>query len=290
MKIFLLFLLLPTLTFGQTWAPIGAKWTYTQPTTNPYYATYTTFESIADTVISGQGCKKITEIHRNSPTTADTFQHFMYSDSNTVYFLKDTTWCLLYDFNVIPGDTFRVDCFQRSDGQPIVVTILSVDTVTISGHQRKRFDYLATDLVVEFTGTVIEGIGHMIDMFPTYENQLFGPLRCYQDSVVGLYKSEYYYGSTWNQDCDQILTSVDEFSDNSLVKVYPNPFSTQLTFSLADNVPITVSLYNFLGQQVLQQTFTNSATINTEQLADGIYLYELRNDKGALKTGKVVKQ
>lgn len=79
-----------------------------------------------------------------------------------------------------------------------------------------------------------------------------------------------------------------ERSDN--VSVFPNPFSTQLIFSLMDNEQTTISLYDFLGQQVLQQTFTNSKTINTEQLADGIYFYELRNSKGILKTGKVFKQ
>lgn len=74
------------------------------------------------------------------------------------------------------------------------------------------------------------------------------------------------------------------------VSLFPNPFSNQLTFSLADNEQITVSLYDFLGQQVLQQTFTNSTTINTAQLADGVYYYELRSNKGTLKTGKLVKQ
>ncbi len=70
----------------------------------------------------------------------------------------------------------------------------------------------------------------------------------------------------------------------------PNPFSGQLTFAFTDNEPTTVLLYDFLGQQVLRQTFSNSNTINTEQLANGIYFYELRNSKGTLKTGKVVKQ
>jgi len=75
-----------------------------------------------------------------------------------------------------------------------------------------------------------------------------------------------------------------------VVSLFPNPFSTQLTFSLADNDQTAISFYNFLGQQVLQQTLTNSTTINTEQLADGIYFYEVRNAKGTLKTGKLVKQ
>ena len=78
--------------------------------------------------------------------------------------------------------------------------------------------------------------------------------------------------------------------DKETINIYPNPFSTHLTFSHADNEPTTVSLYNFIGQQVLRQTFTNSTTLNTEQLADGIYFYELRSNKGTLKTGKLVKQ
>lgn len=284
MKTLLLFLLLPTLTFAQTWAPIGAKWTYSQPTINPYYTTYTTFESVTDTTISGQSCKKITEIHRNSPTTADTFQHFMYSGSNRIYFRASGSWNLLYDFNVQQGDSFLVGYYNQW------VKIISVDTVLINGFPRKRFEYDAPSFTTEFSWIAIEGIGHMIDMFPTADGQLFGPLRCYQDNVVGLYKSEYYYGSTWNQDCDQIITGIDEQTDNGNLKMFPNPFSNQLTFSLTDSEPTTVSLYNFLGQQILQQTFTNSTTINTEQFADGIYFYELRNNKKILANGKVVKQ
>jgi len=83
---------------------------------------------------------------------------------------------------------------------------------------------------------------------------------------------------------------IKDTRQNAAVSLFPNPFSNQLTFSLADNERTTVSLYNFLGQQVLQQPFTNSTTINTAQLADGIYFYELMNTKGTLKTGKVVKQ
>ena len=71
---------------------------------------------------------------------------------------------------------------------------------------------MATDLAIEFTGTVIEGIGHTLDIFPTLENQYFGPLRCYEDPTLGLYKNQYYYGGTWNQDCEHIVTSIEESS------------------------------------------------------------------------------
>ena len=38
-----------------------------------------------------------------------------------------------------------------------------------------------------------------------------------------------------------------------------------------------------------QKEFINSISINTEQLAKGIYLYEVRNKNGVIKKGKVVK-
>ena len=85
-------------------------------------------------------------------------------------------------------------------------------------------------------------------------------------------------------------TSTQDINETSTVKVCPNPFFNQLTVSFAYNVQATVSLYDFLGQQVLQQSLTNNTTINTAQLADGIYLYELRNANGIVKNGKVIKQ
>lgn len=89
---------------------------------------------------------------------------------------------------------------------------------------------------------------------------------------------------------EALITSVPNNSYSNPVSIYSNPFSSQLTFSLVHNKQTTVSLYSFLGQQVLQQAFINSITINTGQLADGIYFYELRDDKGVIETGKVVKQ
>lgn len=76
---------------------------------------------------------------------------------------------------------------------------------------------------------------------------------------------------------------------NAVLSLFPNPFSDQLSFSLADNEQTTISLYDFLGHPILQQIFSNSTTINTQQLAEGIYFYEVKNARGALQTGKVVK-
>jgi hypothetical protein len=85
-------------------------------------------------------------------------------------------------------------------------------------------------------------------------------------------------------------TAVNELNrTNATITCFPNPFSKQLTFNLAYYEQATILLYDLLGQRVLQQTFTNSTTISTEQLAKGIYFYELRNGKEVVKTGKILK-
>lgn len=84
--------------------------------------------------------------------------------------------------------------------------------------------------------------------------------------------------------------SIDAPGKPSELKVFPNPFTDQLTFALERQEPIFIYLYDFWGRPILQQEFTNSTTINTEQLANGFYLYKLGNDKETIAFGTVVKQ
>src|ERR1043165_2308731 len=86
------------------------------------------------------------------------------------------------------------------------------------------------------------------------------------------------------------VTSIWWSSDRGDLNALPNPFSNELGFFIADQGQGIVSLFNFLGQRVLQQAFSSSTTINTERLADGIYFYEISNDREILKTGKLIKQ
>lgn len=84
--------------------------------------------------------------------------------------------------------------------------------------------------------------------------------------------------------------SVSEISNKYKVSNYPNPLSNQLTFSTDNSEQTTVFIYNFLGQPILQHTFTNSTLIKTQNFATGIYFYELYNTKSLIGKGKVIKQ
>lgn len=49
-------------------------------------------------------------------------------------------------------------------------------------------------------------------------------------------------------------------------------------------------VYDILSRKLLSQEFTGNADIDIERLSRGIYLYQIINDKGMVKNGKIVKE
>ncbi|MBK8657843.1 MAG: T9SS type A sorting domain-containing protein [Bacteroidetes bacterium] len=87
-----------------------------------------------------------------------------------------------------------------------------------------------------------------------------------------------------------VVSTISKYEiENPQFELFPTPVTSFV--NITSTVPIEeINIYNTTGQLVLHQTSTNSTTINTEQLADGIYFYELRSNKETLKTGKLIKQ
>ena len=74
------------------------------------------------------------------------------------------------------------------------------------------------------------------------------------------------------------------------INVYPNPITDRFTINIDNSEQAEIILYDLSSRKLLQQTFTNTTTLNTEQLAKGMYLYTVRNKNGIIKNGKVIKQ
>ena len=70
----------------------------------------------------------------------------------------------------------------------------------------------------------------------------------------------------------------------------PNPFTNRMSITISNNSPCDIILYDLSSRNILQQTFTKSTTLNTEQLANGMYFYTIQNRNGIIKTGKVIKE
>ncbi len=77
---------------------------------------------------------------------------------------------------------------------------------------------------------------------------------------------------------------------NYEVQIYPNPFADQLNVYINTEEPAEILVYDISSRKLLQQSFVGLTTLNTGQLASGLYLYEVRTEAGICKQGKIVKR
>ncbi len=85
-------------------------------------------------------------------------------------------------------------------------------------------------------------------------------------------------------------TGINEVLNDEVIILYPNPVIDKLNIQISNYEQTEIILYDLSSRKFLQQTFTNSTTINIEQLAKGMYLYTVRNRNGIIKNGRVIKE
>jgi len=83
--------------------------------------------------------------------------------------------------------------------------------------------------------------------------------------------------------------SMEEIQESAAVVLYPNPVNEKLHIKINNNYCSDFLLHDIASKILLQQSFTNTVSINTEQLAKGIYFYEVRNKNGVVRKGMVMK-
>lgn len=109
---------------------------------------------------------------------------------------------------------------------------------------------------------------------------------------VRYWKFNVYYDCTveFVESYGNIISSTKENTPGNPIKFFPNPFIHQLAVEYSGNENATIILYDQLSRQVLQKTLNKSATIDTDYLPAGLYIYELKNEHGTIRIGKIVKQ
>lgn len=184
---------------------------------------------------------------------------------------------LLYDFNMQVGDTVRgyIEPFFFPDA------IDAIDSVLIGNSYHKRWiiDPWAQIYLIEGVGStygLIESIpGGLIDA-------PLDTLTCFMQNGQPLLPDT-------TTTCELITGFENIYIDNSLVLVSPNPFSNLLSFTSNSHEILEVNLYDIASKKLINQKFTHSISLNTQQLATGIYLYEIRSKDGSFSKGKVLK-
>ena len=85
------------------------------------------------------------------------------------------------------------------------------------------------------------------------------------------------------------VLSASEFNKKGFV-IYPNPAQNQISVSFTQAISnAEITLYNNLGQLVLQKKIQDNQAIALDNLNTGIYIYKITFD-GASETGKLIKK
>ena len=177
----------------------------------------------------------------------------VYESNDSVYYYLSSCNCykMLYNWNALAGDTQTIylnSVFNTLDS--VVLRIDSVNMITINGFNKKA--YFSSNISPfpqnTFEGFIIEDIGNTSYLFPRYGfcDPLTQSLRCYEDTIIGLYQ----YWTTANS-CDTIIyLGIEELHNKNIISVSPNPTTDFVTIQYKTNSSkeMIVSLFNLYGQ------------------------------------------
>ncbi len=89
--------------------------------------------------------------------------------------------------------------------------------------------------------------------------------------------------------CNNVTEIKSEIIFEEDISIYPNPFSDRLVFTMRQSEPSEITFYDITGQKIMEYDIIKSATLNTEHLAKGLYIYEVKSSYGYCKKGKLIK-
>jgi hypothetical protein len=108
---------------------------------------------------------------------------------------------------------------------------------------------------------------------------------------TNFYQNSVYYGLYLYIDDVSLTENIESISDLTTIgiDIFPNPILDILNVKVNNYEENEIILYDISSRKMLQQTFTNTTTVNTEELGQGMYFYEVRNKSAILRKGKVIK-
>lgn len=257
-------------------APIGATWWYDQiQKYPPYDISYWRLEAKSDTVIGDLDLRVIqTDFITETSDFTDTF--YLHIDSGVISIYDPSLEILApyFDFNAVPGDTLIVSEGLDMAGATGIV-IDSIHIISIAGQDLREFYFHNTFESVYYLGgwTFTERIGNSGFFFPQHgaaDPPTGGPLRCYEDDVIGL------YGATDISECDFISDVKTETA--GAISIYPNPSDDIIFVSGVPNDRMRLELSDISGRHyaILSSTINADVfSLNISKLSSGIYFLKI---------------
>jgi hypothetical protein len=290
-KNFLLFFLTFSLTCkAQYWAPAGAIWHYTVWHFFSPLIDYQRIESVGDTVINGTPCKILQKNIGVCDVQPD--REYMYDSSGYVFFWDPDTssFALLYNFNAIAGQSWKVPLYWFGYTDSLTVNVDSVSQIVLNGFPRRMLyvNYLTAGWGFQpyGSGVLIETIGDTATMFPwtlgVCDAQWAYGIRCYEDTIIGFVDFD------TTRTCDSIFNTgiVSPADKKNSLSIYPNP--TQTNSIITFTYPASISnrellVYDITGKEIARYRLPANSTVHQMQLPQmhaGLYVARLSGGGG----------
>ena len=291
MKKLILFLTLiilgPISSYTQVWAPVGAKWTYSNISMGwePFYNLPKTIECTGDTIIGGKSCRIF---NGECLCTFNPGIEFLYYEDDKVYHYVDSVvgFTMLYNFSAMPGESWT--CIIRKlwsyDTTIFEVTGLGNEII---GDDTIPFQFVKTsdDGYWQWGGKVYKYLGDYFCFYPQYAtaDPWTGPIRCYEDSTIIIKFQDI--------PCDTSMfhIGVNEYVLDNSIMIFPNPATSSITINKKEGVPIEEAIiYNHLAQKVLETKPVNN-TVDVSTLKPGIYFIEVATKEWRGRTKLIIE-
>ncbi|MCI5058425.1 MAG: T9SS type A sorting domain-containing protein [Flavobacteriales bacterium] len=185
----------------------------------------------------------------------------MRQDSNRIYryYDFDSTEYLIFDFNLIPGDTF-ITPLTSADLNSYSIIVDSVNMDSVGGLYRKH-------LYFDNGQIWIEGLGDL--WFATQSWQRLVSDRVYELLCYHLNDTTHWTNPYYPSCSEPLSINKVEHNDFRL----PNPITSGLI-----NIPKTQTIHLYRIDGTLVCTAQNSNKLDVSFLRDGVYIFKLENE------------
>ena len=287
-------------TFAQDFAPIGAKWYYTESFAFSGDISFLKIESIKDTVVEGKNCKILLKTNFLGCSNRPTLSEIVYSEDSVVYFWDSyfDKFQTLYDFKTKKGDFWSI--LMKSNPEQVDTIKVFVDSITSTEIQNKSYKTLYVSYQAEYfnysqtySSTIIYKIGdlkYLFNFFPDWANacdfNFSDGLRCCEDAEFGHYTTGIADSCTYTRK----WLSNESIRDNTLkVELFPNPTQGKIKINCYDNTNYMIFLLDNLGRIIKTGSFRKETNLDISTYPNGMYFILIQDDKGMTNNTKIIK-
>lgn len=304
---FIFTIILTTKILAQTWPMPEAKWTYCLTNANGAPAGEIIFIITGDTVIEGKSYSIIEEeLESSKGLNIDKGMRTLFTryENDTVYRFVNNQEYLYFTFNLNVGDvfsTYRTSGWWWNDStcsSILPLKVIDIDEIELSGQIFTK--YILEDTLFQYlyepsypdpiTYVLVDRIG-VINTFP-FLNVMEGPDDCWLLTDYGEVRLGKYVDNSFEHTFDECEgVGVNQFNDNNMFTVFPNPVQHILNISYSGNLSdeYEISLINLFGQNLFSiKMNVSSIKIDLSKYPKGTYVLSVRNKKNTEKKFQLI--